>query len=514
MKKLLTIMIISFLSITSFAQERFYNLYDGWTINKVHLYNNEYLTIGLNIHPTEQGNVPLFNTIDLNGDLLYTDSFTDSINGLTTYRARGTIMIEDTVYLAGSEVEYYKSHNLSRIIMKYNIVEAEMLSIKDYNHCYAGDGIIYLLDTTFDGFMLASIYEYNEYNSFPMLIFTNEIGDTLSTQKYEFLPIDPLRHRVYPYQLLSLPDGGYLLSCQDEFGSTPSGAKTVGACFLRLDNEGNELWRQYTATNDTICYHPFAFLLEGTDEYLISWSDPLLADFENSPYNPDLNSDRSIWLAKMTNAGVIYDKKKVSVDIPEFGNKIYYANDYSQDEDGYMYLMGEVTTTNSGFLLKINPEGEALWYREYECFPENDADLTYTKLYGLTPTSDGGFVMGGEYFSNAGSLFPAGTQQGLVIKVDSMGCLVEGCEYTNIAHTINAINAEIFPNPSSTEITILLPEKIENAHCKIYDVKGSLCIDIDIIPSENIHISFLPAGLYTINVWADDKLFTGKFVKE
>ncbi len=121
-------------------------------------------------------------------------------------------------------------------------------------------------------------------------------------------------------------------------------------------------------------------------------------------------------------------------------------------------------------------------------------------------------------------MFPSGTQQGLVIKVDSMGCLEEGCGTTNIRHTINALNTEIYPNPASEKTTITLTGQTNTAHIKIYDAKGCLWIDIDSQgvtqsltlnkqTAIELNVSQLPAGVYTVNIWAEGKFYVGKFVK-
>ena len=526
-KQVFIIIVLSTIALSLASQERFYNLYDGWGIEKVFIYDDTYLTCGSRTHTTSSGNMPQFNLINMDGSLQESFYYGEHSNGLDTYRSKAFYIYNDTLHIVGAEVVDYKSYDLNRVLMKYNIQTQEMCNIVNYSDIAEGQGVNYLIDTMDIGLLITAMYKYSAYNIFPMLIFANFNGDTLSTHKYEFLPTDPLYHMVFPYQLLKLPDGGFLLSCQDEFGSTPSMPKTIRACFVRLDSEGNELWRQNTATEDTLCYRPYAFLLPDTDDYLISWSDPYLADFVPPEYGPDLNPNRSIWLAKMTDNGVITNKKKVQFDIPDFGNKMYYTNDYYQDVEGNMYLMGEVTTTTSGFLLKISPTGEALWYREYECFSENnaEADYTYTKLYGLTATEDGGFIMGGEYYSSASTMFPSGVQKGLVIKVDSCGCLVEGCNIDcdiNTSHqTISAIKVELYPNPTNQNLTINIPAQTNTAKIKVYDMLGCLWIDknIDLIESTNasqtiLNVANLPTGIYNVNIWAAGTLFNGKFVKE
>ena len=247
------------------------------------------------------------------------------------------------------------------------------------------------------------------------------------------------------------------------------------------------------------------------NDYLITWSDPYL-DNEN-------NYERTLWIARLDDNGAIYNKRKVSDDIEGFEIKKYYVNDYYQDSNHNIYLTGEMSYPQNSFLMKINSDGTAQWFREYDCFPENDIENTWTKLYGLTPTEDGGFIMGGEYMSSASTMFPEGTQQGLVIKVDSCGCLEEGCNADCVStyskQNIVSQNAEIFPNPATDKITITIPEQTGVSHVKLYDIKGCLWMNFEVNTNEEtIDISTLPTGMYTTNISSKGKLFTGKFVKK
>jgi len=182
-----------------------------------------------------------------------------------------------------------------------------------------------------------------------------------------------------------------------------------------------------------------------------------------------------------------------------------------------------MTYPRNGFLIKINPEGHAVWFREYHCFPENDADMAQTKLYGLTHTPDGGFIMGGEYQSSNSSMFPGGIQKGLAIKVDSCGCLEENCNpLCNVSigqQFITAQNAVIYPNPATDFVNIELNTYAKTINVQVFDAEG--CLWINSVENSELNnpaklkldISGLATGIYTVNIWAEGYLFTGKFVK-
>ncbi len=106
MNKFFITIIISFLGVASFAQERFYSLYDGWCINSVFEYNNNYLTNGMAMYPVANENIIQFNYIDNNGNKL--DTFTyinDTIDGISVYRSKSYYMDEDTLWYIGSIVD-------------------------------------------------------------------------------------------------------------------------------------------------------------------------------------------------------------------------------------------------------------------------------------------------------------------------------------------------------------------------------------------------------------------------
>ena len=307
MRKILFFFMTLIMPLVAISQERFYNLYEGWKINEIVIRNDLYYAFGSEMHPSTLGNLPQFNIIHKSGTLL--DAFTfysDTIDGIDIYNTNSRLTIGDTAVFVGTYTDSYKAWALEPIMMRYNLGTRNMDTLISYNHCVQTSNPqkarLFLVDTTETGFIITGDYSYNGQNSFPLVIFTNRAGDTLGVKQYPFLPANPYRRRVFPYQTIAVPAGGYLMSCQDEIGPVDIWPQRQRAWFVRLDSAGNELWRRTTATQDTICYHPFAFVMPDGD-YLITWSD-------NDLYHAN-NNNRSIWLARMDNNGNISQKRKI-----------------------------------------------------------------------------------------------------------------------------------------------------------------------------------------------------------
>jgi len=521
MKKKILVALVLMMPLLSLAQERFYNLYEGLIIKQMFIINGHYITFGIENLPETSILMPSFNIIEASGELTESFYYLDTTDGYTFNGNRPCILIEDTLFIAGAAVDYYKAYTLEPRIMKYNLGMRTMDTIISYNHCVQTTNpqkaTLDLIDTTSLGFVITGSYVYNSQNSFPLVIFTNRTGDTLGVKQYPFLPANPYRRRVFPYQTIAVPAGGYLMSCQDEIGDYNNYPDKCRAWFVRLDSAGNELWRRTTATQDTICFHPFAFVMPDGD-YLITWSDPSL---DNSA-----NINHSLWLARMDNNGNISQKRKIQDYIDDLPYKRIYVNDYYQDSAGNIYLTGEAAYyTQPGFILKINPQGEVEWYRDYVCFPENTVNTPWTKFYSITPTPDGGFIIGGEYYSPPSSMFPSGVQKGLAVKVDACGCLEEDCNpdcYNGYStQTIEAMLAGVYPNPASDVVTVSLPVKGSTARIELFDATGCQWVDVETECMETetgsqvkLNLNGLPAGVYVMNVWIGGKLCVGKVARE
>ncbi|MCK4569382.1 MAG: hypothetical protein KAT76_03775, partial [Bacteroidales bacterium] len=111
-----------------------------------------------------------------------------------------------------------------------------------------------------------------------------------------------------------------------------------------------------------------------------------------------------------------------------------------------------------GWLLKIDENGDSLWYREYHYYTGTEFD--FNELYDLCLSPDGGYAMVGQVST---WIEP---QTAWVIKVDSLGCDTPGCATgMNIYAPRGAENEAlwIYPNPANAYLNCRL--QIAEVYC-------------------------------------------------
>ena len=100
--------------------------------------------------------------------------------------------------------------------------------------------------------------------------------------------------------------------------------------------------------------------------------------------------------------------------------------------------------SNRGWIAKISPDGDSLWSRTYVYstdFP------SFHEFYDLKECPDGGLILCGESRSVAnGDSIP---QQAWLMKLDSFGCLVPGCQFIDATEeTKESVTLLLYPNPA------------------------------------------------------------------
>jgi hypothetical protein len=338
-----------------------------------------------------------------------------------------------------------------------------------------------------------------------------------------------------PYQALPTSDGGYLLSCEQDM--TYQLEKEVFACILKIDSEGNEQWRYIISGHNNIPSYPPDFttanyrprIFNAPDgNYWVVWTDPMVIGSNELQSNPQ----STIRIAKLedTITGCIFTgEKDLKTELDNPAQNWYFINDSYQDENGDMYLLLQNYWGINSAFVKIHSTGVGAWLRTYKCYPDNDADIVETSLYGICPTEDNGFMLTGRYVScPGGTLFPDGIQASCVFKIDSCGCFdTEGCNShcadSYAEYFVNMAEASIYPNPASDKITVGFEYEGEETEFeyRIYGLDGKLLqkgYNWNHASEDSryllVDICDLPSGYYMIQFWGGGKIFTGKFVKE
>lgn len=193
--------------------------------------------------------------------------------------------------------------------------------------------------------------------------------------------------------------------------------------------------------------------------------------------------------------------------------KFHYLNDFAKAVGGGYVALGYGTIPdpenpdNSNFdisfayLLKVNEQGEEIWYHEY--LPP--VDHITPKVYDLEVTPDGGYAFVGDFrLVEDGEL--SNEQRQWVVKTDACGELeYNGCEAvvntTEIQHHTTP-DILVWPNPTSGMLNIQL--SVANAtQIEVFDIRGQTVYHHSFPTSQKeltLDLSHLTPGLYGVRV--------------
>jgi hypothetical protein len=498
------------------AQERFYNIYDGWLAYCIESKVSGYYVYSLGDSGTNN-HYYIFQQISFNGNLIDESFFYSQPNYISTscWNTKNSFLNEKYLYIVGLVKNSVGIRFPSMIKFNYPITDTIWTRVYP-NNLIAGIETFFThltyRDTSFYVLGPSSDNSYNVGMSFHKL-------DTLGNIEFSrnFFASPGFSDIRKPIQIFPTADKGFILTYEEWEENSQQPQYNLNAMLLKIDSLGNEEWRRMLGHNDTLNYNPFLFN-KPDGNYFAVWTDPaIVGPFEWSHYQS--NDESGICLAELNPSGYTIWKKYMFNDIDEMNYGHYYIHDIYQDSLNNMYLTGWLSYIGRrGFLIKIDSTGTGQWIRYYDCYPENPAIYDcYTKIYSLTPTSDGGFIMAGEYFSPSSEMFPGGIQASLVIKVDECGCLEEGCTpecYTDIPalQTIHLPELKLYPNPAQNKIW--LNSEHNKGIVKIFAINGTNCIETQWQTGEAINIELLPEGLYTIQLHAGGKIYVGQFIRD
>ncbi len=169
-----------------------------------------------------------------------------------------------------------------------------------------------------------------------------------------------------------------------------------------------------------------------------------------------------------------------------------------------------------GVILKVTNDGEAIWQRTYSYVGQ---DLQENYLGDIVEIPNGGgYIASG---TRSGEIIG---KNAWVLKVDDMGCLVEGCD------TIVNVEEEdieskfdflVGPNPASSFLNVFIPQlpsNIVSTTLTLRDVQGRLVESVPIYRDNTTYIFDLQdqtSGTYFLSLYNGNELLSSKqIVKE
>lgn len=176
--------------------------------------------------------------------------------------------------------------------------------------------------------------------------------------------------------------------------------------------------------------------------------------------------------------------------------------------DGSLVASGPTNVTNdgsqAGWLAKMSSIGDTLWTRVYN--PSNGTDY----LRNMMVMDNGDIVMVG--FGRGEN---STSQDGWILRVDSMGCVVEDCHLVGIEESSTVENGfSVYPNPVNDLLNIETKQgRIKQVD--IYNAFGALVhSETGSAQQKRIEVSGFVAGVYLLMVETDQGVSSTKLVLE
>ena len=176
---------------------------------------------------------------------------------------------------------------------------------------------------------------------------------------------------------------------------------------------------------------------------------------------------------------------------------------------GIRYQLKERAT-----LVKFNSQGDIIWTQPYLYNTEFE---TNENLFKVIHTKDNGFLMTGYAHNPMLDTTGFSIGKGWILKVDSLGCPTPMC-VTSTIDPIKETNKEIkiYPNPFRSEFQIELPTEKKYNKINIYDLAGRLVFSLGLTINEyqlTIDGSKMDNGVYFIEFVSDDQRISKKIIK-
>lgn len=431
--------------------------------------------------------------------LIARDSFNVNFMCFNKYNNSSLLISSSTIYKNGIPIVEYKLNELNisfdsilwskTLVIPSNFYSQSWIKKNDKIYCFGRNG----------QYSLSSIPGFYAIN----------LKD-ISTKYYRIGGTGKIINNVVLTQ-----DGNFIVSGIQYMGI--NGSDSTFGWYAKIDTLGNTLWNKVLDRNSKLmCEYVWGTSANG-NYYLTG------TNYANYPtlWYPKVYGDTSFcYMLKINeqNGGIEWQKRFLySVNkerglLTSMGSMTYYKSNL------YSLLSHNLTSTNNQYIMfaKFDLDGNILWKRLFQQADYNN------RAYSLTPIADGFLICA----DGKDSTRAKGDADAWLIKTDSNGCIIPGCNATD--NVVQIINPEkvftVYPNPAQNEINV----STENLNIKIeslaiYNMQGQLLkfrqaqLPPDLSGKEitKINTEDLANGNYLLIITTDKQQMAGKkFVVE
>jgi len=193
-----------------------------------------------------------------------------------------------------------------------------------------------------------------------------------------------------------------------------------------------------------------------------------------------------------TSGQVVYD----TVTGPEL--PYFRFEDLIRTSDGNFYVAGDIQVLPGNFPIsayKFTPQGDSIWMRSY--YHLNDsADLNH--IWAFQEAPDSGFLHLGRLIDLDNDIDSVRTLHFYMLKTDSYGCLLEGCQSIGIEEShFKPAGLSAYPNPSY-DILNLESELPDEVYYELYNSFGQLMRSGNFKHKVRIDLTGIAPGVYML----------------
>lgn len=299
--------------------------------------------------------------------------------------------------------------------------------------------------------------------------------------------------------VIETPDKGFLIVAFNKYDLTITFHSIRDMIILKTDSAGNLVNSHTYPAFLSNCHRGYLGLdiaRKQDGNYLIcgyrDYECPIAHNFSNYIF------------ATIDENGVLLDSTSSGLNFNCDARRLIPLHDGNFLACGYERFHG--SDPKYGMLMKVSPDMKILWKRLYRTSPPQFTE--HDQFYDVVEMPDDhGFVL-----VSASNLGDSTQQNGWVIRVDSLGCLVPGCDSLVAIDDLPGIDPDrpgellVFPNPTGGHLTIELPEKegVIQSY-RVSDARGRVIDDVQFLKSARvrrfeINLGSQAAGVYFVSV--------------
>lgn len=230
------------------------------------------------------------------------------------------------------------------------------------------------------------------------------------------------------YSLDTVADGGFVIA-----GTHWASSADWQGYVVKVDSEGSEQWHQYLGG-------PYQ---ESPIRAISSRAGKIFCAGTYAAYQQGGTTKQRLYAAQLTSDGSIEWQRQYGGQ-----SEVNYLSSVTELHDGSFIAPGSYDDgiAVKGVLLHLAENGDSLWMRTYQ-HPPNAGPFGVHWLQHAIQDPNGSIVSTG--------IVADGEQDLWVIRVDSFGCLVPGCQlFDQVAEQGDGLHVGIYPNPASERLYI------------------------------------------------------------